>query len=339
MSIEFQALGAPGGDNALYVRVRTGQALYRLLFDCGEGCASALPFSEVLAVDHLCFSHLHMDHIGGFDPFFRATYNRDSKPMHVWGPPATARILHHRFRGFLWNLHDGQPGTWYVSDLRPDRQERLRFEASEAFAQAHEAGAHSFDGTLLDEPDFTVSALQMDHLTPSLAYIVREKPHLHVDTASMAALGLRPGSWLQRVKAPPQPDEPSAIEIDGVRHDLADLRARLLVETPGDSIAYLTDFLLDHAALERLSVALHGCTTLVCESQYRTADAELARDYHHMTAAQVAELARRAHVGRLILIHVSARYLPAEWLALLDEARAIFPNTAFPDHWRLTPNE
>lgn len=339
MSIEFHILGDAGNDNALFVRVQTGQALYRLLFDCGEGCLTALPLAEVQAVDHLCFSHLHMDHIGGFDTFFRITYNRDTKPVRVWGPPATARILHHRFQGFLWNLHDGQPGTWYVSDLHPDHQERLRFEAGEAFAQAHEAGAHPFDGTLLDEPAFTVTALHMDHMTPSLAYIVREKPHINVDTASMSALGLRPGSWLQRVKASPQPGDPPSIEIDGVSYDLANLRARLLVETPGDSIAYLTDFLLDDAALERLSVALHGCTILVCESQYRSADAELARKNHHMAAAQVAELARRAHVDRLILIHLSARYVPAEWLSLLDEARAIFPNTAFPDHWRLSPNE
>lgn len=336
MSIEFHILGDAGLDNALFVRVQTGQALHRLLFDCGEGCLSALPFAEVLAVDHLCFSHLHMDHIGGFDSFFRATYNRDGKPVRVWGPPATARILHHRFQGFLWNLYEGQPGTWYVSDLHPDHQECLRFEAGEAFAQAHEAGAHLFDGTLLDDPAFTVTALHMDHLTPSLAYIVREKPHVNVDITRLATLGLRPGHWLQRVKDP-QPGDPPAIEIDGARHDVATLRANLLVETPGASIAYLTDFLLDAAALERLSAALRGCDTLICESQYRSADAELARNYHHMTATQAAELAQRAHVGRLILIHVSARYRPAEWLALLAEARAIFPNTTFPDHWRLTP--
>ncbi|MGZ3675881.1 MAG: MBL fold metallo-hydrolase, partial [Ktedonobacterales bacterium] len=75
MSIDFHILGDPGRDNALFVRVQTGQALHRLLFDCGEGCLSALPVAEVQAVDHLCFSHLHMDHIGGFDSFFRVTYN------------------------------------------------------------------------------------------------------------------------------------------------------------------------------------------------------------------------------------------------------------------------
>lgn len=336
MSIEFHILGDAGCDNALFVRIHTGQAVHRLLFDCGEGCLAALPVAEVQAVDHLCFSHLHMDHVGGFDSFFRVTYNREGKPVRVWGPPETARILHHRFEGFLWNLYDGQPGTWYVSDLHRDHQERLRFEAGEAFALAHEAGAHPFDGTLLDDPAFSVTALHMDHLTPSLAYIVREKSRVNVDPARMAALGLHPGPWLQRVKAP-QPDEPPTIEIDGAHRDVADLRARLLVETPGDSIAYLTDFLLDDAALERLSSALQGCATLVCESQYSTADAELAHKYRHMTAAQAARLAQRANVGRLILIHVSARYRPPEWLALLDEARAIFPGTAFPDHWRLTP--
>jgi hypothetical protein len=35
--------------------------------------------------------------------------------------------------------------------------------------------------------------------------------------------------------------------------------------TPGDSVAYLTDFLLpDEASTDRVVVALRGCRTLVC---------------------------------------------------------------------------
>src|SRR5690349_18809029 len=38
MSLPFQVLGGPTRDNALFVRVETGQAIHRLLFDCGEAC-------------------------------------------------------------------------------------------------------------------------------------------------------------------------------------------------------------------------------------------------------------------------------------------------------------
>lgn len=334
MSIDFQVLGGPGRDNAALVRVDSGRSITRLLFDCGEGCLGALGLAEVQAIDHLLFSHLHMDHIGGFDSFFRSTYGRSDRPNHVWGPPETSRIIHHRFRGFMWNLCAGLTAAWHVYDIGPGGRGCARFEAGEAFAQAHPCPAPAQAGPIIDAPDFSVEALQMDHATPSLAYIVRERPRANIDPARLAALGLPPGPWLQRVKRP-QPGEPDEIEVGGARYALAALRAELLISAPGESLAYLTDFLLDDAARARLVPALRGCTTLICESQYRQADAELARRNCHMTAAQAAGLAREAQVGRLVLFHVSDRYRREGWLALLAEARAIFSDTSFPDHWAI----
>ena len=87
---------------------------------------------------------------------------------------------------------------------------------------------------------------------------------------------------------------------------------------------------MDTAAHERLAAALQGCTTLICESQYRDADTALAQRNYHMTTTQAAELARRARAGRLILFHLSDRYRAEEWRAMLDEARAIFPKMITP---------
>lgn len=335
MSIVYQVLGKAGHDNALFVWVTSGQAIHRLLFDCGENCVAEVPYTDVLALDHLFFSHLHMDHIGGFDSFFRSVFNRTSRRNAVWGPSGTSRIMHHRFRGFLWNLNADQPGQWFVHDIYPERIERFRYAVSEAFEQAHPAGSESFSRKLIDEATFTVEALHMEHAGPSLAYLIREKPRFNVDRAKLVALGLQPGPWLERVKVR-RADEAPRLEIDGATYELAALRDTLLVEKPGESLAYLTDFILDRAALERLVPALHGYRTLICESQYCQADALLAQRNYHMTAAQAAELARQAQVERLILFHISDRYDRREWLTLLDEARAIFPNTTFPNHWGLT---
>jgi ribonuclease Z len=76
MSLDYRVLGAPGRDNALHVRIDSGQRIERLLFDCGEGCLPELAHADVLAMDHLFFSHLHMDHVAGFDHFFRRTFDR-----------------------------------------------------------------------------------------------------------------------------------------------------------------------------------------------------------------------------------------------------------------------
>lgn len=334
MSIRFRVLGAAGGDNALLVEVDSGQSVERLLFDCGEGCLSGLSFADIQSLDHLFFSHLHMDHVGGFDSFFRGVFNRTAKPNRIWGPPETSRILQHRFQGFLWNLHEEMSAEWRVADIYPGQVRWARFELGEAFAAAHEEGAEAWNRTLWSGAGAVVEAITMDHRTPSMAYGVREKPRRNIDTSRLASLGLKPGPWMKQLKEAP-PDSSATVIIDGVARPVRELWDLLIVETPGDSVAYLSDFLLDEAAMERLAEVLRGCGAIICESQYRSTDADLAEKNHHMTSVQAAALAQRAGARELVLFHLSDRYRPAEWLEMLAEARRIFPNTSLPPHWNL----
>lgn len=326
-----QVLGRPGRDNALLVRVESGQSISRLLFDCGDDCLASLPFSDVQSIDHLFFSHLHMDHVGGFDSFFRCTFNRDSKANVIWGPPGTSEIIHHRFQGFWWNLHEGQSGTWWVNDVHSTHIERSRFEIAEAFSIRHDEGRHESQTTILDNDDFSVLPIHLKHNGPCLGYLVREKPRHNVQMDRLAATGLRPGPWLKQLKqATP---ETQTIEIDGKIHCVRALRDDLLAETPGDSTAYLTDFLLDDHTAGHLTNLLDGCTTVVCEAQYADSDLELAQRNYHTTTTQVSKLAAAANIGTLIMFHLSDRYNADEWRQMLDDSQAIFPNTQFPGHW------
>ena len=333
MPLSFEVLGQPGRDNALFVKIDTGQAVTRLLFDCGDGCPHAMPFAELTAVDHLFFSHLHMDHVAGFDQFFRATFTREAKPNVVYGPAGTAEILHHRFRGFLWNLvADSTPVNWNVVELWPDATREFQFRLTEGFRTSHPVGTGpSVDPTLFGD-GFTVESHIMDHGTPSVAYVVRELPRLNVDAEKMKAKGFAPGPWVKRLRGPKAaPGE--TIDIKGEAVSLAALQDELLVTTPGDSIAYLTDFRMDDAARAYIAEHCKGVNTIVCECQYRTADHDLAVRNMHMAADEVALMASAAGAGRLILFHVSDRYTRAEYPDLLAEARAIFPNTSFPAGW------
>jgi ribonuclease Z len=333
MSISFRIQGTAGSDNALLVQVDSGQAVERLLFDCGDACLSDLPFADIQAVDHLFFSHLHMDHVGGFDSFFRSTFNRQTKPNRIWGPPGTIRIMQHRFQSFLWNLHEEMAATWRVSDVHPGEVRTARFELREAFAVAHDEGVQSYARTLWEGEGCAVDVVTMDHRTPTLAYIVREKARRNINTSRLPSLGLKPGPWLKQLKESSSSSD--VVVIDGVTHTMDELRERLIVETPGDSIAYLTDFLLDEPAMERLTDALRGCRVMICEGQYRHADIELARKNYHMTTVLAATLAQRAQVEELVLFHLSDRYQPADWQEMLREARQVFPKTAYPQHWNL----
>lgn len=335
MSITFEILGAAGHDNALWVRVDSGQSIARLLFDCGENCLATIGHGDVQQIDHLFFSHLHMDHVAGFDSYFRATFNRET-PNEIWGPPQTGRILSQRFRGYMWNLHHGIPGAFRVHDIDERDIHTARWITEEAFATEHDEGLKPREDAIVDTPDFSIECLTMNHGTPSLAYIVREKPRRNVDIEKLQRMGLRSGAWLKQLRNP-APGQ-TAIEIDGVSHPLEPLRAELMVEKPGDSIAYLTDFLLDAPTIERVATAVRGCKTIVCESQYRHADLDLATRNFHMTAKQAGELAARAGVGEMILFHVSERYTPDVWAEMLREAQTVFPRTSFPRHWKFSAN-
>jgi ribonuclease Z len=79
----------------------------------------------------------------------------------------------------------------------------------------------------------------MDHGTPSAAYVVREAPRVNVDPARLAALGLRPGPWLQRVRGP-RADYAETIEVGGQPRRVRELQESLVTVTDGDSVAYLS---------------------------------------------------------------------------------------------------
>ena len=330
MPLSFQVLGQPGRDNALFVKLDTGHSQTRFLFDCGDVCPHRLPSAELREVDHLCFSHLHIDHVAGFDRFFRTNFDRIDRENRIWVPPGSGTIIGHRLRGFLWNLVDGHPGEWLVSECAPEQVRTVRYRASEGFAVDHpEADVPRHDRVIVDGGAFTLETVLLDHGTPSLGYIVREAPRVNVDTDRLAALGLSPGPWLKQLRD----GEPDAtVTVGGRQHSLADLRQHLLVATAGDSIAYLTDFRVE-ASERELAAALRGVNTVVCESQYRAADVDLARAAMHSTAAEVAAMARQAGVGRLVLFHVSDRYDAAARREMLLEAQAVFADTAMPHGW------
>ncbi|MDC0296850.1 MBL fold metallo-hydrolase [bacterium] len=331
MTLEYQILGNPGRDNVLYVRLDSGGGIRTFLFDCGEGCLSNLSYSQLQAVEHLFFSHFHMDHVCGFDSFFRCNYNRSDDSVNVWGPIGSASILQHRFQGYWWNIKGEETGTWFVNELQSDCIVSSRFELKDAFEEKHEGLVREKNALIIDEPNYTVSSIELDHKGPSIGYKLVEKPTENIDGAKLASLGLRPGPWIQELKA----QKSGLLEVDGKSLEIARLRADLVTISEGRSIAYLTDFLLDEEAESTLIPWLNKCDTLVCEAQYRKEDKHLASRYFHSTTEQTSLLAKNGQVGELVLIHLSQRYMKSEWSEMLAEAREIFPNTKFPDEWAI----
>ncbi len=335
MSIDYRVIGHPGRDNALFLKIISGHAVDHLLFDCGS-CIDELSSSEITSIDHLFLSHLHLDHIAGFDTFMRHNYNR-GKDVHVWGPQHVAGQIHCRFLGTTWNLVGEESLTcWQLNEILPQRLDKYILYSQESFLNRHFVASPSFDRTIdrtiFSNSKFQVSAFLMNHQIPSVAYVVEECSRQNIDMKVLKESGWNPGAWLQKVK-----DSTSSgtekISLGEKTYSLEELRKTLLTTTRGQKIAYLSDFLLDKNAEETLISAVKNADILVCESQYKQEDLELARKNYHMTAKQVAHLAQKANVKKLILFHVSQRYPHLEYGKILEEAQEIFPATSFPDNW------
>lgn len=328
--LRAEVLGKPAEDNALLVTADSGQGQTRLLLDCGAGTLTGVPFAEVQAIDHLLFTHLHMDHVGGFDDFFRANYERSSRENHIWGPPETARIISHRFRGYWWNFAPELTGTWFVHDIHAAEIQTFRFEAHEAFEVRHDAGTRPHDGTILQTAEVSVQAVPLQHHGTSLGLILREPAKVAVRREGLAELGLKGGPWLNQLKG----GISGELEVGGQLFNADELRAKLIQREAGQSAALLTDFLLNEAEVQRLAPVLGGVQTLYAEAQYAPQDHALAEKNHHTTVEQVARLARAAGVENLVLLHLSRRYRRKEWPELLSVAQGIFPGAHFPEGWR-----
>ena len=339
MAIEWEVLGRPGADNALHLTVDTGQSRESVLFDCGEAVLDSLRQAEIQSVSHLCFSHFHMDHIAGFDGFFRRNYNRPDGPVCVWGPAGTIALMEHRFHGFTWNLHEGQPGEWIVREIDGDLVRTARFLTREAFSPAHHQPDNPCDERIvLRTPSWQLETFPLPHggIT-SLGYRLVETDKQNIDPVAMHRGNYLPGPWLREVIESDGAEE-SLVEVGGRPVRVAELRKELLMTSPGDSLAYLTDFRVEPGSEIWTCLVdwLRGTGTLVCECQYLSADKALAEKNAHLTASLAGRLAADAGVGRLVLHHLSRRYAAVDWPKLRAEAREFYPRAEFPENWGMS---
>jgi ribonuclease Z len=81
---------------------------------------------------------------------------------------------------------------------------------------------------------------------------------------------------------------------------------------------------MDTRVCDAAGTLADGADLLVIEATFLDADARLAAEYGHMTAAQAGRLAARCGVRRLVLTHFSERYPAADMPRFADEAGAAF---------------
>ncbi len=324
-------LNGRGGDPGVYL-----EALHlpdAVLLDCGD--LSAVSPRHLLRVGALAVSHAHMDHWAGFDRLLRLLIGRE-KRLPVVGPEGFAERLFHRLQAYTWNLADRIPAdlVFEVTEVAAGAAAwpRTRLRLRTRFRpEAMPPSPAEPDGAVLRLGPLRLRAAVLDHGTPSLGFAVEEAVHLNVWRTRLEERRLPTGPWLAGLKAAVSENRPDDHPIPvfarpseargapvlplGALRDLVEV-------TPGQRVAYLTDF-ADTPGNRAAAVSLaRGADVLFIEAPFAADDATIAADRRHLTTRAAGEIAREAGARRVEPFHFSPRYQGQEDRLLAEVAAA-----------------
>jgi ribonuclease Z len=156
----------------------------------------------------------------------------------------------------------------------------------------------------------TVEIVPLRHSVPVAGFIFREKEkplNIRKDAIARYSLGIKD---IKKLK--------EGMDFTAESGEIIPNRLLTLPPYKPRSFAFCTDT----TVFSRLTGVLKDIDLLYFEATFADKDKKLAKITGHSTAAQAAQLARKANVGRLLMGHFSTRY---KNIALLEkEAREIF---------------
>jgi ribonuclease Z len=262
---------------------------YRFLVDCGEGTQRQILQSGTgfRNLTKILLTHGHLDHILGLGGLLSTFLRWEAiEELDIYAGRSTLE----RVKALVYDvvLRGTQPPMpLRLNDIKP--------------------------GTFFEADDFTITAFSVTHRGPDcLGYIFEGKARRPFLNNKATELGVPFGPERKSLV-----NGESIILPDGKRIEPDDVLGPL---TKGTKLVVVGDT----GKTDNLLEAAKDADALVIESTYIEEEAEMARQFSHMTARGAAELAVKAGVKQLILTHISRRYREKD---VLKEAQSIFPNS------------
>lgn len=164
-------------------------------------------------------------------------------------------------------------------------------------------------GMVYQSRDYEVLAFKLRHTIPTYGYVFREKSKIKFKKELAHKWGIK-GPMFSEL------ERKGRIKIGGRTIRLNQVTWR----QEGKKVVYATDTRPTPSTV----AAAKNADLLIHESSYKASEIALAKQRMHSSAAEVAELAKKAKVKRLVLTHISARHRTDT--ELLQDARRIFKN-------------
>jgi ribonuclease Z len=262
---------------------------YRFLVDCGEGTQRQILQSGAgfKNLTRILLTHGHLDHILGLGGLMSTFMRWEAiEELDIFGGRTTLDRVHDLVYSVVLRGNQA-PMPVRMNEIKP--------------------------GVFFETDSFTVSAFAVTHRGPDcLGYIFEDKARRPFLAEKANELGV-PFGPERRLLVEGQEITLADGRRVGPEDVLGPLQRGVKVVVTGDTGR--TDDILE---------ACRDADALVIESTYIEEEAEMARQFSHLTARMAAELAIKANVKKLIITHISRRYREKD---VLKEAQAIFPNS------------
>lgn len=260
---------------------------HRFLVDCGEGTQRQILQSGIgfKRLNRILITHSHLDHILGLAGLL-STYMRweTIDELEIYAGKAALERIHDLLYGVV--LRGMQPPMPII------------------FRPIHH-------GTFFEGEDFSVSAFPVEHRGPDcLGFIFEEKGRRPFLPELAESLAIPQGPWRRDLVAGDPVTLPDGRVITP-EMVLGEFK-------PGTRLVHVGDV----GRVDNLVETVRGADGLVIEATYLEQEADMAKQFSHLTARQAAELAVKAGVRQLFLTHISRRYREKE---VLEEAQKVFP--------------